>query len=131
MAISAVQGSGISPGGWRRNPHDQDEICIITLFVGPFTEFAMNHVSLDNQDESVKRFVLSLSADPGGSVLELNGQPVACVVPPLKMMNGSAREEEWTDAKNARRADLIKQKHARGLAPAEPPELSRLHNAML
>ncbi len=91
----------------------------------------MNHVSLDNQDESVKRFVLSLSADPGGSVLELNGQPVACVVPPLKTMNGSAGEEEWTDAKNARRADLIKQKHAGGLAPAELLELAGLQDAML
>src|SRR5258708_30622615 len=119
MAISAVQGSGISPGGWRRTPHDQDEICIIALFVGPFTEFAMNHVSLDNQDESVKRFVLSLSADPGGSVLELNGQPVACVVPPLKTMNGSAGEAEGTDAKNARRADLLHQKHGGRLTSAE------------
>jgi hypothetical protein len=91
----------------------------------------MNHVSLDNQDESVKRFVLSLSADPGGSVVELNGRAVACVLPPPQAMNGSAGEEEWTDAKNARRADLIKQKHAGGLAPAELLELAGLQEAML
>ena len=48
----------------------------------------MTHVSLDALDESVKQFVLGLTADPSGSVLELNGQPVACVVPPPKDMNG-------------------------------------------
>ena len=91
----------------------------------------MNHVSLDNQDERVKQFVLSVSADPGGSVLELNGQAVACVVPPSKAMNGSAGEEEWTDAKNVRRAELIKQKYASGLAPAELVELAGLQEEML
>src|SRR5260370_23913840 len=93
----------------------------------------MNHVSIDNQDENVKRFVLSLSADRGGSVLELNGRAVACVVPPSRAMNGSGgeEEEEWNDAKNARRADLIRQKHAGGIAPAELVELAGLQEEML
>jgi hypothetical protein len=94
-------------------------------------EFRMNHVSLDNQDENVKRFVLSVSADPAGSVLELAGRAVACVLPPMKEMNGSAGEEDWSDAKNARRADLIKKKHAGSLAPAELLELAGLQEAML
>jgi hypothetical protein len=53
----------------------------------------MTHVSLDAQDEAVKQFVLGLMADPNGSVLELNGQPVACVVPPPKAMNGAGEPE--------------------------------------
>src|SRR5947208_14498174 len=40
----------------------------------------MNHVSLDDQDESVKQFVLGLTVE-GGSVLELGGKAVACVLP--------------------------------------------------
>jgi hypothetical protein len=91
----------------------------------------MNHVSLDKQDEAVKQFVLSLSADPGGSVLELNGRAVACIVPLTSSMNGSANADEWTDSKNARRADLIKRKHASGLESAELVELAGLQAAMV
>src|SRR5262249_11425623 len=67
---------------------------------------------------------------PSGSVLELNGQPVACVVPPPKAMN-RAGEPEWTDAKNARRIELITKKHADGLSPAEHLELGGLQEEML
>src|SRR5262249_54631682 len=93
-------------------------------------ESAMTHVSLDAQDEAVKQFVLALTADPNGSVLELNGRPVACVVPPPKAMNGGG-ETEWTDAKNARRIELIQKKHAGGLSPAEHAELGGLQEEML
>jgi hypothetical protein len=90
----------------------------------------MTHVSLDSQDEAVKRFVLALTVDPSGSVVELNGQPVACVIPPPKAMNGG-EEPKWTDAKNARRIDLIKKKHTGGLSPAEHVELGGLQDEML
>src|SRR5262245_59711959 len=90
----------------------------------------MTHVSLDAQDEAVKQFVLGLTADPNGSVLELNGQAVACLVPPPKAMNGGT-ESEWTDAKNARRIELIKKKHADGLSPNEHVELGGLQEEML
>jgi hypothetical protein len=90
----------------------------------------MTHVSLDEQDEAVKQFVLGLTVDPSGSVLELNGEPVACVVPPPKAMNGG-QESEWTDAKNARRIELITKKHAGGLSPAEHLELANLQDEML
>jgi hypothetical protein len=63
-------------------------------------ESPMTRVSLDTHDEAVKQFVLGLTVDPDGSGLELNGQPVACVVPPPKAMNRG--EAEWTDAKKAR-----------------------------
>ena len=90
----------------------------------------MNHVSLDHEEENVKRFFLSLSADPGGSMVELQGRVVACVVPASRASNGSS-EGNWTDAKNARRAELIKRKHATGLAPAELVELAELQEQML
>jgi hypothetical protein len=48
----------------------------------------MTHVNLDDQNEVIKQFVLGLAGDPSGSVLELNGRPVACVMPPPKSMNG-------------------------------------------
>ena len=90
----------------------------------------MTHVSIDTLDEAVKQFVLGLTIDPGGAVLELNGQPVACVVPPPKAMTGGG-ELEWNDAKNARRIELIKKKHADGLSAAEHVELGGLQDEML
>jgi hypothetical protein len=78
----------------------------------------------------VKQFVLNLAGDPSGSVLELNGQPVACVVPPPKGINGDSTPE-WTDAQNARRIELINKKHAEGLSPTEHVELGGLQEEML
>jgi hypothetical protein len=40
----------------------------------------VKHIDLD-QDEHVKRFVLSLELDPDGSLLEVNGEPVARMLP--------------------------------------------------
>jgi hypothetical protein len=91
----------------------------------------MTHVSLDGQDENVKQFVLGLTDDPSGSVVELNGQPVACVVPPPKLSNGTAGAEGWTEEKNARRVALIERKHAAGLSAAEHVELAGLQEEML
>jgi hypothetical protein len=91
----------------------------------------MTHVSLDGQDEKVKQFVLGLAVDPSGSVLELNGQPVACVVPPPKRTNGTPDTEGWTEEKNARRVALIERKHAAGLSPVEHVELAGLQEEML
>jgi hypothetical protein len=93
-------------------------------------ERAMTHVSLDTQDNAVKQFVLGLTHDPSGSVLELNGHAVACVVPAPKSANGGALPE-WTDAKNARRVELIRKKHDNGLAVAEHIELGSLQDEML
>ena len=67
-------------------------------------EQPMNHISLDSQDEAVKRFVLSLPADPQGSILELGGQPIVCVLPAsMVSMNDNGADGPWTEAKNARR----------------------------
>jgi hypothetical protein len=91
----------------------------------------MTHISLDAQDEAVKQFVLGLTVNPGGSVLELNGQPVVCVVPPPKSTNGTATPSDWSDAMNGRRVALIKRKHAGGLSSAEHVELAGLQERML
>lgn len=89
----------------------------------------MNHIALEQQDEAVKRFVLSLPTDSQGSVLELNGQAVAWLVPAIgPAMNG---DEPWTDAKNERRCDLIDRKYAGGITAAEAAELAVLQEQML
>lgn len=89
----------------------------------------MHHIPLDSQDEAVKRFFLALAVDPHGSVVELNGKAVACVVP-LPAQNGE-RESEWTDTKNERRCDLIDKEIDGTLTPAEAVELHGLQQEML
>src|SRR5438477_13001265 len=89
----------------------------------------MTHVNLDGLEEAVKQFVLAVAVDPAGSVLELNGRPVAWVVPAAPpAANG---DEAWTEAKNQRRCDLIDRKYAGSLTPAETFELAWLQQAML
>jgi hypothetical protein len=89
----------------------------------------MHHISLDAQDESVKRFFLTLPVDPQGSLVELNGHAVACLLP-VPAENGEA-DAEWTDAKNERRCDLIDKEIDGTLTPAEAVELHRLQQEML
>ncbi len=90
----------------------------------------MNQILLESQDEAVQRFFLSLSDDAQGSVIKLNGQTVACVMPPPKPTNGT--KEAWSDAKNNRRCDLIdRQFDGPPLTPAEVVELAGLQDEML
>src|SRR5256885_988847 len=81
----------------------------------------MMHVNLDGIDERVKQFLLAVTADPAGSVLELNGQPVAWVVPAGP--SSSNGDEAWSETKNQRRCDLIDRKYAGSLTPPEAVEL--------
>jgi hypothetical protein len=90
----------------------------------------MTHISLDAQDDAVKQFVLGLTIDPAGSVIELNGHPLACVMP-TPMPGSSSGLPKWNDAKNVRRVALITKKHAEGLSPAEHFELAGLQDEML
>jgi hypothetical protein len=92
-------------------------------------EARMHHLPVDSQDEAVKRFFLSLPVDPQGSVVELNGQPVACVVP-MPSTNG-ATVAGWNDEKNSRRCDLIDKKYAGNLTASEAIELRSLQEQML
>jgi hypothetical protein len=73
----------------------------------------MKHVSLEGQHESVKQFVLALSSDPDGSVLELGGRAIVCVLP-IPDNGAGQTEDSWTQAKNARRCALIDRGSAGG-----------------
>lgn len=86
----------------------------------------MNHIVLDTQDESVKRFFLTLPANAQGAVVELNGLALACVVPVV-----AAGDGEWTEAKNERRCVLIEKEIDGDLTTAEAIELHALQQAML
>ena len=89
----------------------------------------MTHVNLDAIDETVRQFIVTMAVNPAGSVLELNGRPIAWVVPAAAApANGN---EPWTEAKNQRRCDLIDRKYAQGLTPAEAVELAQLQDEML
>ena len=89
----------------------------------------MTHVNLDGLNESVRQFVLAVAVDPAGSVLELDGRPVAWIVPASpSTANG---DEAWTEAKNQRRCDLIDRKYAGRLTPPEAVELAQLQEEML
>jgi hypothetical protein len=89
----------------------------------------MTHVNLDGLDGALRQLLLAVASDPAGSVLELNGRPVAWVVPAaLAPTNG---DEAWTEAKNQRRCDLIDRKYAGGLTPPEAVELAQLQEQML
>src|SRR5262249_22827351 len=78
----------------------------------------------------VREFVLSVAADPEGSVLELDGRPVARMLPAGR--NGEAAgADEWTDAKNDRRCELVDRKIAGALTPDEAAELADLQQQML
>jgi hypothetical protein len=94
-------------------------------------EFKMKRVKLDGQDESVKRFVLALTVEHGGAVLELNGKEVACVVPPPKAVKRGGASGDWTLAKNNRRCDLIDREIDGAISPEETVELRRLQDEML
>jgi hypothetical protein len=91
-------------------------------------EAAVHHIALEAQDEAVKRFFLSLPVDAQGSVLEMNGRAIACLVPLPAEQNG---ETTWTDAMNHRRCALIDKEIDGALTPVEAAELHQLQSAML
>ena len=89
----------------------------------------MTHVNLDNQNESVKQFVLSLSVDRRGSVIELEGKQVLRTFP--AQSDEAAKDQEWTDGKNDRRCQLIDKNIDAMLTPIEEKELEDLQDQML
>lgn len=94
--------------------------------------WTMTHIDLNRQEEAIKRFFLTLKMDPEGSVVELDGQVVAHLLPADARENGSAEDDgPWTDAKNARRCDLIDKDIDGRLTPAEARELQSLQKQML
>jgi len=91
----------------------------------------MKHVKLDVEEESVRRFVLGLTIDGGGSVLELNGKAVACVVPAPNPGKQKSVAVAWNQRMNARRCELIDREIDDVLTPAETAELRQLQDEML
>ena len=49
-------------------------------------DLEVRHIKLDRQTAQVKQFVLSLSIDPEGSILELKGEPVLRVLPVVEQV---------------------------------------------
>lgn len=96
-----------------------------------YEESAVNHILLDAQDDAVKRFFNSLPADPRGSVIELEGRPIACVLPLSNGSEPAGANEPWTEQKNARRCSLIDKEIAGTLTPEESVELHGLQQEML
>jgi hypothetical protein len=85
----------------------------------------MTHVNIDRQPEAVKEFFTTLEIAPDGSVVEMNGKPLARMLPaesvPTEVDGGN-----WTPEHNRRRCDLIDKKFDAGLTPAEELELAAL-----
>jgi len=88
----------------------------------------MTHVSIDNQDESVKRFALALSGARGGSIVELGGKQVLRVFPADQ--NGTDGVQ-WSDARNDRRCELIDKEIDGKITTEEQRELEELQKQML
>jgi hypothetical protein len=101
----------------------------MTLALIDRKDSAVNHIALDKEDEAVKRFVLSLPVNANGSVLELEGRALACVVPIVEEpveANGP-----WSEEKNARRCALIDKEIDGRLSAGEAVELHLLQREML
>jgi hypothetical protein len=88
----------------------------------------MKHISLDSRDPAIKQFAVELSAEANGAVLELNGRPIACVLPAPQ---GNGDVENWTEAKNTRRCQLVDREIDGTLTPEERIELHQLQQEML
>jgi hypothetical protein len=91
----------------------------------------MKHVKLETQEEAVKQFVLALTVNSGGSVLEFNGKAIACIVPASRVVRGQFISVEWTEQKNSRRCELIDREIDGGLTLEEVIELRELQEEML
>lgn len=92
-------------------------------------EDVMTHVNLEDQPAAVRDFFLNLPNGPDGSLVEINGQPVAWVLPPSSTANGT-KDQPWTSERNRRRCELIDRKYRGGLTPLEEVELAELQAAM-
>jgi hypothetical protein len=85
----------------------------------------MNHVNLNAASDEVRQVILSFSAN--GTVFELDGRPIACLIPPPTTANDT---EEWTSAKNARRFYLIDKEIDGSITGEETVELESLTKQM-
>src|SRR4051794_10391081 len=89
----------------------------------------VKHISLKDQDETVRRFFESLIPDRAEAVVEVNGHRVSLIVRPAAQPDQP--DEPWTDEKNHRRAELVDRNIAGTLTPAEAAELADLQRQMM
>ena len=85
----------------------------------------MNHVNLNTATDAVREVILSFKAN--GTVFELDGRPIACLIPPPTQPDDAP---EWTVAKNARRFYLIDKEIDGTIAIEESVELEKLQEQM-
>src|SRR5258708_5442524 len=83
----------------------------------------MNHVNLNTASEVVRQVILSFTAN--GTVFELDGRPVACLIPPPTPADDA---EEWSNTKNARRFYLIDKEIDGSITAEEKQELRLLED---
>lgn len=76
----------------------------------------MKHINLDQEDERIKTFILSLPLEPGGSLLQLGGEPILRVLPPDmppydlgRLKDAILRRREESRAETAEWADVDQQ----------------------
>ena len=84
----------------------------------------MNHVDLNTAPEAVRQFILSIP--PSGTVFELDGRAVACLIPPPTQDEGG----EWTSSNNDRRFYLIDKQIDGSITREEAAELETLQSLM-
>lgn len=84
----------------------------------------MTHVNLNTATDIVRQVILSYAE---GTVFELDGRPVACLIPPPMQAED---DEGWTATKNARRFYLIDREIAESLTTEEANELEMLTRQM-
>ena len=84
----------------------------------------MNHVDLNTAPDVVRQFILAVPAS--GTVLELDGRAVACLIPPPTQDEGV----DWTAANNDRRFYLIDKEIDGSITREEAVELGNLQSRM-
>lgn len=92
----------------------------------------MKHIDLTSHEEAIQQFFLALPVDAEGSVVELNGKPVARITP----IDAAAAEKcgdgtEWNDLKSTRRCELVDRDIEGTLLPDEAAELAVLQQQLL
>src|SRR5436190_10945838 len=83
----------------------------------------MNHVNLNTVSDEVRQVILSFTTK--GTVFELDGRPIACLIPPPTRPDDF---EEWTTTKNARRFHLIDREIDGAITMEEKQELQNLED---
>lgn len=91
----------------------------------------MKHIDLRSHEEAIKQFFLALPADADGSMVELDGKPIARITPINAATDQCGEGTDWNDQKNARRCELVDRDIAGTLLADEAAELAVLQQQLL